>query len=319
MIGQTEGFKVNVHGIEHSLEVVPSLNVSTMKQLDEFRAHDSQITCMIQLIDGRVATCSHDSYVKIFTADDFEVAMKVKAHDNALMNLYQTTKGILLTSSCDTTIKMWEVKEEDLNFIGVLKGHTKWVMKAIEISDDVLASCSEDKTVKIWDINTKECTKTIEGFKGNCNNVHKMKNLNTLVVFSGDKVCTFFDIANEYKQLSKIDNVYCYLHNSLLEIDNDRLIIGGFNDITIIDCKQFSVITKLQDEYLSYVASILKVNTDEIIFGCYTKFYQVDLKTMKCIGKRDEVHDTVVTGMLCIENNKKLVSCSNRSIKIWGN
>ena len=41
MIGQSEGFKVNVHGIEHSLEVVPSLNVSTMKQLDEFRAHDS--------------------------------------------------------------------------------------------------------------------------------------------------------------------------------------------------------------------------------------------------------------------------------------
>ena len=56
MIGQSEGFKVNVHGIEHSLEVVPSLNVSTMKQLDEFRAHDSQITCMIQLIDGRAAT-----------------------------------------------------------------------------------------------------------------------------------------------------------------------------------------------------------------------------------------------------------------------
>lgn len=214
---------------------------------------------------------------------------------------------------------MWEVKEEDLNFIGVLKGHTKWVMKAIEISDEVLASCSEDKTVKIWDINTKECIKTIEGFKGNCNNVHKMKNLKTLVVFSGDKVCTFFDIANEYKQLSKIDNVYCYLHNSLLEIDNDRLIIGGYNDITIIDCKQFSVITKLQDEYLSYVASIIKVNNDDIIFGCYTKFYQVDLKTMKCIGKRDEVHDTVVTGMLCLDNNKKLVSCSNRSIKIWGN
>ena len=79
------------------------------------------------------------------------------------------------------------------------------------------------------------------------------------------------------------------------------------------------MITKLQDEYLSYVASIIKVNNDDIIFGCYTKFYQVDLKTMKCIGKRDEVHDTVVTGMLCLDNNKKLVSCSNRSIKIWGN
>ena len=210
MIGQPEGFKVNVHGIEHSLEV-PSLNVSTMKQLDEFRAHNSQITCMIQLIDGRVATCSHDSYVKIFTADDFEVVMKVKAHDNALMNLYQTKKGILLTSSCDTTIKMWEVKEEDLNFIGVLKGHTKWVMKAIEISDEVLASCSEDKTVKIWDINTKECIKTIEGFKGNCNNVHKMKNLKTLVVFLFHLLRHLFDYT--YLQCLRLfPECYPYFH-----------------------------------------------------------------------------------------------------------
>jgi WD40 repeat protein len=73
-------------------------------------------------------------------------------HDDHLTNVsIHATQKILLTSSKDTTFKLWDFRDPICS-VNVYQGHNRSVNSAIFVQDDKIATASDDQTVKVWDL-----------------------------------------------------------------------------------------------------------------------------------------------------------------------
>ena len=67
-----------------------------------------------------------------------------------------------------------------------------------------------------------------------------------MVSGSQDGDLIFYDLIH-YKVIIKFKDIECYSQNSIKMIDKRRLIVGGCNEINIIDVEDYQLITKFQD------------------------------------------------------------------------
>ena len=60
------------------------------------------------------------------------------------------SNGCFASGSNDSTIKIWERKNENWICIATLRGHTDTVLSLTILSYNQIASSSSDKTIRIW-------------------------------------------------------------------------------------------------------------------------------------------------------------------------
>lgn len=107
---------------------------------------------------------SDDFMLRLFNQNTFEKVSQLKAHDDYIRDI-RVDGTRVLTSSDDTSIKVWTVKEDSLELQKTLKEHTHFVMQICINPKDpqMLASCSLDMTVKVWNINFPKSQITLTG------------------------------------------------------------------------------------------------------------------------------------------------------------
>jgi len=111
--------------------------------------------------------------------------------------LFHPVYSVMLTSSEDATIKVWDYETGD--YERTLKGHTDAVQDlAFDHPGKHLASCSADMTVKIWDFQTYECLKTLHGHDHNISSVDFLPSGDHLVSASRDKTIKMWEVATGY-------------------------------------------------------------------------------------------------------------------------
>jgi len=111
--------------------------------------------------------------------------------------LFHPVYSVMLTSSEDATIKIWDFETGD--YERTLKGHTDAVQDlAFDNHGKHLASCSADMTIKIWDFQTYECMKTLHGHDHNVSSVSFMPSGDHLVSSSRDKSIKMWEVASGY-------------------------------------------------------------------------------------------------------------------------
>jgi coatomer subunit beta' len=94
----------------------------------------------------------------------------------------------VITSSDDTSIKVWTVKDDSLELQKTLKEHTHFVMQvALNPKDpQMLASCSLDTTVKVWNMNFLKSQITLTGHEQGVNCVEYFKGDKPYILSGGD-------------------------------------------------------------------------------------------------------------------------------------
>ncbi len=130
------------------------------------KTHNDSVQCVICLNDGRLASSSNDSTIKIYELNSFKCQITIKEHQDSVFYLTQLKNGNLVSSSEDSTIKIFKLLPNlKYNLIQTLNGHLSAVMKTIELSNLKLMSCSTDEKIKIWSKKKKnnlyECETTI--------------------------------------------------------------------------------------------------------------------------------------------------------------
>ena len=306
------------NGIQHVVEIQKpkkALDIAKFDFIKEVPAHKSLITCLLFLKDKRVATGSQDANIKFFETKDFKCQLEIPAHESGVTHLSQAENGIIISCSCDFTIKLWEVNFKCFRNIGVLSGHLRWVNCAAPIGIDSIVSCSDDQTVMVWDVVSHKATKTIE-FDAVVPAVHKLNNYNTVVAFSGYKVATFMNIEDNFSVLKTIPDVQCYLNNSFVETGDNKLVVGGVKVLSIIDLQTLKVVKKIENNCLSYVGSMVLLDSSNLVLGCLSSFFQFNMENMKCNGKKEEEHITLVNSMVFYKEHY-LVSASKNNLKLW--
>ena len=196
--------------------------IDLQKSFKTITNHKSWVYYLLKLKDGRLASCSADKTLNIYSKDKFEVQLSISHHSDYIHYITQLNNGNLLTCSRDNTMVIIKLIDDNkYSLEQKLIGHSYFVVNAIEIKENELISVSYDKTMKIWKLNNNnkyECINIIYfQISNNFCFIFKL-NENEFVTFSYCDKCLKFWNSNDNSNISTINNIEIVYHFIILVV-----------------------------------------------------------------------------------------------------
>ena len=197
----------------------------------------------------------------------------------------------------------------------IIKGaHNNKISKVITLPNNRIASCSYDRTIIIWKSNPPYCNVRIKVLKGHSDSVNSLLYIKErdIMISGADKTLRIWNMST-YQCVTVIERVGCCWNNSLYQIDNDRVIVGGVNYFSIVNIDKCITEKTIEDKSLKGVCCFVKLrDNNTILCGCDDGtfcFYDM---------KKDEYKITKdISDLLLIDNNTFLSCSFDGTIKVW--
>ena len=260
-------------------------------KIDLKHDHKDWINSLV-IIDGRsIITGSKDCSIKCLQyGEDKPILFTIeKAHDAEIQYILKVDKNEIISCGDDGQIKRWYIncsysfeKIERYKLLETfsLNGSLKVhqnVYKIIQLKNGDLCSCGKDFTIKFW---------------------KKNKNSNK----------------HENYQILKCEAEYV---QSVLELENDKLVAGGWHHTQFFDIKNFKAETDIKSTFTENGNSMIRMG-DKIICSGWGIFF-IDIKTQQLISTiQIEYEDE--EGIYCLSPlNDNLFICGGnlRTIDIY--
>ena len=308
------------HSAEKDLnETQPStLDLKSFRLAGALNTQSGWVSSFIVLKDKRFACCSSEGIIEVFDQTTYDTEMKWKAHKEPIWNLSLLDDGSIISSSKDTTMKIWSLGPTSYTLVKTLQGHTECVSQSIQIVNSKIVSCSLDKTIKIWDKSSPECLKTLTGHKNEIRTLLQLSNKKQFVSAGADSI-RLWGIEN-YECEKVLEYEECSGENCVVELKG-KLILGRMCGISIIDLESFTFINKAVLSELTKVYSAL-VNGDNVLFGCRYKtgekysLVNVDINDLKILSNKI-AHFGSIYSISQIDNHSFATTSFDESVKIW--
>jgi WD40 repeat protein len=239
-------------------------------------SHTNWVYSLLILQDGRLASCSKDGSIKIFTLFDSSFSCDITipdAHESNVVNyINQLPDGTLVSCGGDKSIKMWNLSKTSVELKAVLEGHSDYVYKVIPLSQNRIGSCAADQTIIIW--NGSAPYKEIKTLRGHTNWVNSILQLNNReIIVSGsyyDKSIKFWNIQNYLNIVQKVGDVFCSPSpNAICQLNDELIAVGNYGLIYFVDAVNHVKVKELKDDVLNgiYVEALLCVGKN-LCCGC---------------------------------------------------
>nr|XP_043884373.1 WD repeat-containing protein 37 isoform X4 [Solea senegalensis] len=128
----------------------PSVRLATTT----LRSHQGVVIAADWLVGGKqVVTASWDRAANLYDVETSELVHSLTGHDQELTHCCtHPTQRLVVTSSRDTTFRLWDFRDPSIHSVNVFQGHTETVTSAVFTLGDNVVSGSDDRTVKVWDL-----------------------------------------------------------------------------------------------------------------------------------------------------------------------
>lgn len=319
---------LNINTENHNFFNFTFQNNNTEEKFDLFNSNLKYIIkeplyeyrCLCLTKDNKIVSCSGDTSIKIYNLKAEKIQIIKDAHNFSINYISILSNQDIVSSSNDKTIKIWRLGEDTFERIKTLESHTGAVIKAIQISGGRICSCSFDKTIIIWDEKDFHLIKTLKGHTEFVQNVIELKSKDYLVS-AGNLTIRFWD-NQTYKCKQVIKGIDCSSPNSMVESQNNKLIVGGINGIVVINSATLDFELKVK-ENLKDVTSFFPLREKEILCGCnfngktgsIVKIGFGNFEYSIC-GEKTNIHDNCITSIAILNNY--LITCSlDKTIKIF--
>ena len=296
-----------------------------LKIYKEFTKNEDCIVYLLRLKNGNLATCSQDKEINIYEKNTFNLLLSWSGHLNSINSICELNDSRLVSCSDDRRISIWnyniekKVSNQEIIFIA----HNSFVNKIITLTDNNIASCSEDNNIFIWNTQppyNKKCS--LIGHKSEVTSIIQLKNKKILSV-SGNKeggimrIWTLDETNDNIIKQESVINAYCYCSNSLVEIDNNKVAIGGYKIIRIVNIKRKQIEARIEC-HNCLISSITILNNGCLVSASedgniviINPIFYDNLKTIEF------AHDMIIFSLCTLSNKSFCSSSKDGIIKVW--
>ena len=147
--------------------------------------------------------------IRIFNYNTLEKVHQFEAHTDYIRSIaVHPTQPLLLSSSDDMTIKLWDWDKKWAN-TQTLEGHTHYVM-CVQFNPkdtNTFASASLDRSIKVWQIGSQTPNFTLQGHEKGVNVVDYFQGGDKPYLISGadDRLVKIWDYQNRKYYETKCD------------------------------------------------------------------------------------------------------------------
>jgi len=176
--------------------------------------------------------CHYDvsDYQQRFLRSDLLPARKtLTGHTGKITAMCDFKKGIVISSSNDMTIRVWNIEEGEC--INVLRGHKATVIGLAKLNGSLIASTSTDKTIRIWDIEKGECVKLLDAHTYPARQIIKLPQEN-LILTLGPRGISRWDIKTAESQHRSLPTGIKYC-SSIDLLSDDQVILNCDSFVTV--------------------------------------------------------------------------------------
>jgi WD40 repeat protein len=296
-----------------------------IKKIKEFIKNEDCIVYLLRLRNGNLVTCSQDKEINIYEKNTFNLLLSWTGHLNSINCICELNDSRLASCSDDKRISIW--KYDIINKIYfqeiIFVAHTSFINKIISLSDNNLASCSEDNQIYIWSSKppyNKKCA--LIGHKCEVTSIIQLNN-KKIISTSGNKdgglmkVWTLDDTSDNIINQESILEVFCYCMNSLVELEDNKVAVGGYKIIRIVNINRKQIEARIQC-HNCLISSITVLNNGYIVSasedGNISIINPIFYDNLESI---EFAHDMIIFS-LCTLNDKTFCSSSKDGvIKVW--
>ena len=83
-------------------------NFFTNKCILTLMGHNSSFNSLVEMSDGRIASCSDDETIIIWDFNNNECVLTLQGHESSINSLIELDDGLIASCSDDRTIKLWK-------------------------------------------------------------------------------------------------------------------------------------------------------------------------------------------------------------------
>ena len=285
--------------------------------------HNNTISSISVFPSGKIISVSWDCTIKIYDYINYKIIQNIKnAHDWNINYIIIKNENIFITCSSDKSIRIWIKNENNFEINQIIKNaHNEAIYKVIICSNGNLISCSNDKMIKIWKENNSKY-ELVSRFE-NDDFVYSILVLEdkNILISSGDFGTNFLHInINNLKEI-KIDEyfkgVYCCFWNSLQRINENNIIIGSEDSLTIISISEKKIIKKIDIPFQCNGIIIIKEKGIFLIGGLSNDIMIYRINDYENIEIIKNAHNDFIIGFNRFRDNLFVSFSKDKTIKIW--
>ncbi|RMZ92769.1 F-box WD repeat-containing 7, partial [Brachionus plicatilis] len=147
MTGSIEGF-------------IRTWNIESSNFIDEFRAHDKSVYCILFLTPNMFVSCSADKTIKLWSLGSKNCRKIFDGHTEYVWCLEKVSDKKFLSGSKDAKIFLWNI--EKTNYEIVFQAH-KDIVRCIRMkNDEEFLSCSADGSVIEWNLSSSKQKQSLD-------------------------------------------------------------------------------------------------------------------------------------------------------------
>ena len=289
--------------------------------------HSNYIYSIAILKNKRLVSGGYDAKIIVYDKNFTHPDLEINEHSSSVSSLIVASNGNLISSSCDKTLKIFKIEENnnksglELNYYllqTINTTHSNNIIHVRELSSNKLVSCSLDTQLNFYvpQNNNYSLEITIDVPKS----VYDfLEVLNDQLVVSFADSLQLFSIKNR-KFIKELKEISCYtdwVNNCLCLINQNYLAVCGNSYLYVVDLIQFKLLNKINTNSsnisLCFWNNRLFVGTTNGMI----QEYKVDDMNLSKISFKEKCHQNYIWQIL-MDNEGNLISCSHDNyIKIW--
>lgn len=306
----------------------PPKKKCTLKFSKEEKDIADSITKIIQLKsnDNLLASAQINGLINIWKLDTKKIGLQLKGHKSAIWTLIENTDGYLFSGGSDNVIKIWDIKDNNENYLLNIKGHKGAIYSICEYENDKIISASDDQTIKLWKfelINKKNSYQCILDLHDPNNSKIKclifLNRTNTILTGNDDNLIKIYSLSQKTQCVTNILEGHNCTVWCIIPFCEDTMLASGSSDnsIKIWDLINWRCIYSLEG-HENTISSLVLLKNELLGSSSWDYTCKIwNLETRNCLYTLGG-HKDIVWCIVELKNGD-LASCSSdKNIMIWG-